>query len=110
MLGEQEVASPFTMKEEVCCVLSLKHHCFSNGRDGMFLINQQDGSLVEVLSLESLFNPSETEIRGRFHAGEELQDEEQFSKSELSFPSGECLPRCWVDSHYRDNKTSFIKQ
>ncbi|PSB03847.1 acetyltransferase [Merismopedia glauca] len=70
----------------------------------MFLINQQDGSLVEVLNLQTLLNPSETEVIGRFHAGEELQDEEKFPKSELIFPSGESLPRCWVDSHYREHQ------
>jgi hypothetical protein len=37
----------------------------------------------------------------RLHAGEELQDSEAFAKAELLFPSGEALPRCWVDAGYR---------
>jgi hypothetical protein len=40
-------------------------------------------------------------VNGRFHAGEEMQDPAGFSKSELAFPSGEDLPRCWTDPAYR---------
>ncbi len=58
--------------------------------------------MVEVLALEDLFNPSHGELMGRFHAGEELQDPERFRKEELEFPSGEPLPRCWIDPHYRN--------
>ena len=57
--------------------------------------------LVEVLSLKDLFNPNHPNLVGRFHAGEELQDPETFSKSEMQFPSGEPLPRCWLDPNYR---------
>jgi hypothetical protein len=35
------------------------------------------------------------------HNGEELQEPHHFSKAELTFPSGEALPRCWVDAQYR---------
>jgi hypothetical protein len=38
---------------------------------------------------------------GRFHAGEELQEPERFAKADLSFPSGEPLPRCWLDPGYQ---------
>lgn len=68
----------------------------------MFLMHQPSGSLVEVLTLPMLFNPCQTEITGIAHAGEELQDPTVFLKSELLFPSGETLPICWLDSHYRD--------
>jgi hypothetical protein len=57
--------------------------------------------MVEVLSLGDLINPSHPSLVGRYHAGEELQDPERFGKGELEFPSGEDLPRCWVDPHYR---------
>ena len=43
----------------------------------------------------------EAHVMGRFHAGEELQEAEQFAKTNLSFPSGEALPRCWLDPAYQ---------
>ena len=68
----------------------------------MYLKHNASGDLVEVLTLDALFDPCRNMIQGRFHAGEELQDPTQFAKAELLFPSGENLPRCWLDAHYRD--------
>ena len=68
----------------------------------MFLKDSASGKLVEVLSLNDLFNPIHTELVGRYNAGEELQDAENFGKSGLEFLSGEALPKCWTDVHYRD--------
>ena len=68
----------------------------------MFLKESATGKLVEVLSLNDLFNPNYGELVGRYNAGEELQDAEKFSKAGLEFLSGEALPQCWVDVHYRD--------
>lgn len=68
----------------------------------MFLMQKNTQKLVEVLSLTDLFNPNHDNVVGRFHAGEEMQDPEKFPKGELQFPSGEELPRCWLDSHYRE--------
>ncbi|MGB5601396.1 MAG: acetyltransferase [Gammaproteobacteria bacterium] len=70
----------------------------------MFLKKKNDGHLVEVLSLKDLFDPFNSEIVGRLHFGEELQDPEKFSKENLQFLSGEALPACWTDSHYRDDE------
>jgi hypothetical protein len=67
----------------------------------MFLQDKQDGHLVEILDLRALFDPLQSVVLGRIHAGEEMQDPTSFNKSELIFPSGECLPRYWVDVHYR---------
>lgn len=67
----------------------------------MFLKDQRNGDLVEVLDLEALFDPFVSEVEGRYHAGEELQDPQGFAKSDLIFPSGEPLPRCWLDPGYR---------
>ena len=67
----------------------------------MFLKTRQDGSLMEVLNLQQLFDPFAGSVSGRLHAGEELQDSEAFAKTELLCPSGEALPRCWVDAGYR---------
>jgi hypothetical protein len=68
----------------------------------MYLKHSATGKLVEVLALRDLFNPKHTQLVGRFHAGEELQDPEMFSKAELQFPSDEALPRCWLDVHYKE--------
>jgi hypothetical protein len=67
----------------------------------MFLRTRQDGSLLEVLSLPQLFDPFATQLQGRLHAGEELQEPELFLKADLLFPSGESLPQCWLDPYYR---------
>lgn len=67
----------------------------------MFLRTRQDGSLLEVLNLRQLVDPFASAVEGRLHAGEEIQDPELLAKAELLFPSGEALPRCWVDAGYR---------
>jgi hypothetical protein len=63
---------------------------------------EHNGTLVEVLDVKALVDPFAPTVHARIHGGEELQDPHHFEKGELSFPSGEALPRCWVDSHYRD--------
>ena len=68
----------------------------------MLLKHKKSGSLVEVLGFPDLINPNHLDIVGRYNAGEDLPDPEKFPKSELIFPSGEKLPNCWIDVHYRD--------
>jgi len=68
----------------------------------MFLKQKKEGHLVEVLGLSDLFNPTHKTVVGRLHYGEEMQDAEKFPKTDLIFPSGEELPKCWLDVHYRD--------
>ena len=70
----------------------------------MFLKDMSNGHLVEVLNVADLFNPFSTEVDGRYHYGEEAQEPEKFSKEILIFLSGENLPKCWVDPHYRDDQ------
>jgi hypothetical protein len=70
----------------------------------MFLKEKNSKHLVEVLSLEELFDPMKATFKGRLNIGEEMPEADQFHKSEVSFPSGESLPRCWVDVHYRDDE------
>jgi hypothetical protein len=60
----------------------------------MFLLHRPTQVLVEILELSDLFDPFKTEILGRSHAGEELQDPDLFTKIEMDFPSGESLPIC----------------
>ena len=67
----------------------------------MYLKHIPSGDLVEVIGLSALFDPFVKCIEGRIHAGEELQEPAEFSKAVLVFPSGESLPRCWVDPDYR---------
>ena len=62
----------------------------------MFLKTKQDGSLVDVIKVDQLMDPFSSSLLGRLHAGEEMQDPESFSKKDLSFPSGESLPVCWL--------------
>ncbi|MEB3275648.1 MAG: acetyltransferase [Cyanobacteriota bacterium] len=66
----------------------------------MFLTYNPDGSLVHIQRLEALLDPFVQTVEGRFHAGEEIQDPQAFLKRELCFPSGEQLPRCWLDPDY----------
>ncbi|MDO8596210.1 MAG: hypothetical protein Q7R45_06265 [Sulfuricaulis sp.] len=70
----------------------------------MFLRHKLSSDIVEVMDLEALFDPFRTEVKGRFHAGEEMQDPTGFRKSDMLFLSGEHLPRCWVDPHYKERK------
>lgn len=68
----------------------------------MFLKAKTNDDLVEVLSLKELFDPYAESLIGRYQHGEEVQDPEKFRKMDLSFPSGEELPQCWINAHYRE--------
>jgi hypothetical protein len=68
----------------------------------MLLQDKKTGNLVEVMDLESLINPSTSEIVIQVQAGEEEQDPEPLGKKNLSFPSGEDLPVCWLDANYKN--------
>lgn len=63
--------------------------------------HNDDASLVEVLNVKQLFNPFDARVQARLHGGEELQDPQEYPKTDLFFPSGEALPRCWLNSHYQ---------
>ncbi len=67
----------------------------------MYLKDNTSGDAVEILDIDGLINPNHTKVSARLHAGEELQEPEDFNKSELSFLSDEPLPRCWLDAHWR---------
>ena len=76
----------------------------------MFVQQKSTNNLIEVLTLQDLYDPCCQEIIGQSHAGEEMQEPSSYIKSELIFPSGEELPRCWLDPHYREpgSRTSAI--
>lgn len=63
--------------------------------------HDDDSSLVEILDLKVLFDPFSVSVPARIHGGEEIQDPQAFAKTDLFFPSGESLPRCWLDPHYQ---------
>ena len=69
----------------------------------MFLKHVPSGDLVEVIDLPDVINPNSPTIRARSHSGDVIQRPENFLKTELAVPSGESLPRCWVDGHYREH-------
>lgn len=66
----------------------------------MLLKDKQRDVLVEILNPEALFDPSEATISGQVQSGEEEQDPEPARKEDLIFPSGEALPRCWLEVDY----------
>lgn len=67
----------------------------------MLLHNKQSGTIIEILDLQALINPVQSEIPGRVQDGQEEQDPAQFPKQDLVFPSGESLPKCWIDANYQ---------
>jgi hypothetical protein len=67
----------------------------------MLLQNKQTGTLIEVIDVKALVNPAEAQISGRVQEGQEEQDPEKFAKQNLIFPSGEELPKCWLDAEYQ---------
>ncbi|PZV23702.1 MAG: acetyltransferase [Snowella sp.] len=67
----------------------------------MLLQEKETGNLVKVMDFQSLINPNESEIIIQIQAGQEEQDPEPRRKNNLSFPSGENLPICWLDANYR---------
>jgi len=69
----------------------------------MFLKHLPSGDLVEVIDLPDVINPYSDTIRARAHSSDLIQRPENFLKIELAFPSGEALPLCWVDGHYREH-------
>lgn len=68
----------------------------------MLLSQISSGHMVEVPDLVDLINLNSEVVVGRYQEGEEAQDPTGFKKADLRFLSGEPLPRCWTDPHYRD--------
>jgi len=67
----------------------------------MFLKNAGNGDLAQVIDMSELTDPNSSTVTVRYHAGEEAGDPLGANKSDLVFPSGEALPKCWLDPHYR---------
>lgn len=63
----------------------------------MFLKIRNTGDLIDVESMTELLSPDATQVRGRSQAGEDEKSSKSVNKNDLMFPSGEPLPRCWVE-------------
>lgn len=70
----------------------------------MLMMLKESGAMVEMSYPSELWNPFVTQVHGCRPAGEEMQDQETFAKADLAFLSGESLPRCWLNPHYRDGE------
>jgi hypothetical protein len=70
----------------------------------MFLNEKTTAHMVEIVNISDLVDVYQDEVAGRVQYGEEVQEPEIFKKSDLVFLSGEALPRCWTDPHYRDKE------
>ena len=70
----------------------------------MLLKERSSGHMVEVLGIIDLINLNCDEVVGRYQEGEDVQDPIKLKKEDLIFLSGEELPRCWTDPHYRDDE------
>ncbi len=74
----------------------------------MLLRDKSTGDLILVEDLERLASPFDESISGRNQAGQEEQDPQRFAKSDLEFPSGESLPRCWLDSQFVHDEEASV--
>jgi len=68
----------------------------------MFLRDTKSNDLVYVVTVKELTDPFSSSMTVRFQAGEEEGDPVSVGKGDLRFPSGEGLPTCWLDPHYRE--------
>ena len=67
----------------------------------MLLKSKATEDLIEITDPDELVNPVQASVKGRNQAGQEEQNTESYQKTDLIFPSGEPLPRCWVDADYK---------
>lgn len=67
----------------------------------MFLQIKDSRELVKIVDIQELINPNIDIVHGQEQEGQEEQETDSFKKENLVFPSGESLPRCWLDANYR---------
>ncbi|NEQ29387.1 MAG: acetyltransferase [Microcoleus sp. SIO2G3] len=68
----------------------------------MLLQVKDSGELVKILDVQELINPNEDVVHAQEQEGQEEQEADSYKKENLVFPSGENLPRCWLDANYRN--------
>ncbi|MTJ06486.1 acetyltransferase [Anabaena sp. UHCC 0204] len=69
----------------------------------MFLQIKNSQDLVKIVDIQELFDPNSEIVHGQDQEGQEEQETDIYQKEEIVFPSGEKLPRCWLDAHYRES-------
>jgi hypothetical protein len=67
----------------------------------MLLKHRASGDLVRVEAIGELMDLFKPIVFGMAQTGEEEQERAFYSKEQLIFPSGESLPRSWIDAGYR---------
>ncbi|BAY46557.1 hypothetical protein SAMD00079811_41690 [Scytonema sp. HK-05] len=72
----------------------------------MLLQLKDSGELVKVIDVQELLNPNQDVVHAQQQEGQEEQQADSYKKENLVFPSGESLPRCWLDADYRNGKAS----
>lgn len=68
----------------------------------MLLQLKDSGELVKIVDVQELINPNQDVVRAQEQEGQEEQQADSYKKENLVFPSGESLPRCWLDANYRN--------
>lgn len=72
----------------------------------MLLQVKDSGELVKILDVQELINPNQDLVHAQEQEGQEEQEADSYKKENLVFPSGESLPRCWLDADYRNGNAS----
>ncbi|WP_017654497.1 hypothetical protein [Fortiea contorta] len=67
----------------------------------MFLQLKDTQDLVKILDIQELIDPNNDIVHAQDQEGQEEQEPDAFKKENLIFPSGEKLPRCWLDANFR---------
>ncbi|ALF56216.1 acetyltransferase [Nostoc piscinale CENA21] len=67
----------------------------------MLLQIKNTHDLVKITDIQELIDPNVNVVHAKDQEGQEEQDMDTFEKQNLVFPSGESLPRCWLDANYR---------
>lgn len=68
----------------------------------MLLKIKDSDDLVKISDVQQLINPNTDTVHAKGQQGEEEQPTDSYKKEILVFPSGENLPRCWIDANYRN--------
>ena len=70
----------------------------------MFLQIKDSRDLVKIVDVQELFDPNIETVHAQDQQGQEEQETDIYQKEELVFPSGEKLPRCWLDAKFRERE------
>jgi hypothetical protein len=59
---------------------------------------------VKIVDVQELLDPTSEIVHAQDQEGQEEQETDIYQKEELVFPSGEKLPRCWLDAKFRERE------